>query len=1521
MQRSVLLFLLPGRRWLGLLLLLLTALPALAQPGISSFSPTSGAAGSNVVITGSGFTGATSVRFGELSAVFTVNSASQITAVVPRAASTQLINVTTSAGYSFSSAKFTVTRSSSVTYGQVSSSFAGVSGGTNAAPAVADIDGDGLLDLLVGLGDGTISRYEQTSVNGTAFTALGSLRTSGNAIIDVGTQAAVAIVDFEGNGRFNLVLGRGDGTVSEYEQTSVGAGTFDLVTDNLSGISTTSNVVPGMTDLDGDGYLELLTGKGDGIISHSAQSFVNTDNLYRIDTNFNYLQLSGNAAPFCVDLDGDGLLDILMGVNTGSIYRYEQNATGSYTVSQLSSSFNSISAGTNAKPCVTDIDGDGLLDLLVGRADGTIYRYEQSGTPPAPTITGFTPTSGPVGTAVTVTGTNLGAVTAAQVYGTPGTLIGMPTTTSFTFTVGSGSSTGSIGVTSPGGAITSSGVFTVGTANTAPTNLLLSPGNINENMAGVVGVLTTTDAQGGTFTYTLVTGTGSTDNASFSISGGNLSLTTSPNYEVKNSYAVRVRTTDSGGLWYEKAFTVSINNVVETPSITSFSPTSGTVGTSVTINGSQFQNAGAVTVKFNGTTASGVSVSSNSQLTVPVPSGATTGTISVQNADGTATSSGTFTVVQPAPNTTIVSGPPAIGNNSTVSFQFSSDQSPVEYATSGAPNATYTNNGATPTFGPIPDGTYTLSVAARNTSTGLSDQSPATYAFTIDTQAPVPTLGSFATGSTRTSPIPFTVNFGETVTGFALSDLTVTGGTASNLSGNGSLYSFSVTPTASGNPPVTITVALGANKVVDAAGNNNVAATSVSRTFDTQAPTLVISGPGGTTSTSPLSLTATFSEAVLGFQLSDLTLTRGTASNLSGSGTTYTFDVTPSSAGIVTVSAAAGAAQDLAANNSAASNSYSVTYAPPVTVTGITPTATPTNDGTATFTVTFSGSVTGVTAGSFSLTPSGISGATIAGVTGSGSSRTVTVNTGSGDGTLRLDLSNGAGIAPTVSNAPYTSGTPLTVDRTAPVGTVGSGAPSPTRTAPIPYNVTFSEAVTGFALSDLTVTNGTAGSLSVSGNVYSFSITPTANGPVTVQLEASAVTDAAGNANAVSNTISRIYDNQGPVPTLATTAGSATNSTPFAFTLTFPEAVTGFALNDLTVSGGTAGNLTGSGASYTFTIAPSGSGNLPSTVTVSLAGNRVTDAAGNNNVASNSVVVRYDTQVPTATLSSTAPNPTNAAPIPVTVTFSEVVVNFSLADVTVTNGTAGSLSGSGTTYTFSITPAANGAVSVQVNAGAAQDEAGNDNTASATLSRTFDNQGPTVTLSGPAGSSSNVAAFTVTATFSQAVTGFSLSDLSVSGGTASALAGSGASYSFTLTASGSGTPASTVSVSLPANQVVDGASNGNTASNTLSRSFDTQAPTVTLSTTAPANSGTAAFTVTVLFAEPVTGFALTDLSVSGGTASALTGSGASYSFTLTASGSGNPASTVSVTLPANQVVDGASNGNTASNTLSRSFDT
>jgi lysophospholipase L1-like esterase len=132
-------------------------------------------------------------------------------------------------------------------------------------------------------------------------------------------------------------------------------------------------------------------------------------------------------------------------------------------------------------------------------------------------------------------------------------------------------------------------------ANVAPTDIVLSSTSIAENAGAnaTVATLSSIDANSGdTFTYSLVSGTGSTDNASFTITGSTLTANTNFVLATKSSYAIRVRSTDQGGLYFEKQFTISVTasggggwvlNDVVSGDLSAFNSSAGSVaGTTVT---------------------------------------------------------------------------------------------------------------------------------------------------------------------------------------------------------------------------------------------------------------------------------------------------------------------------------------------------------------------------------------------------------------------------------------------------------------------------------------------------------------------------------------------------------------------------------------------------------------------------------------------------------------------------------------------------------------------------------------------------------------------------------------------------------------------------------------------------------------------------------------------------------------------------------------------------------------------------
>ncbi|HTL24278.1 MAG TPA: Ig-like domain-containing protein, partial [Mycobacteriales bacterium] len=158
-------------------------------------------------------------------------------------------------------------------------------------------------------------------------------------------------------------------------------------------------------------------------------------------------------------------------------------------------------------------------------------------------------------------------------------------------------------------------------------------------------------------------------------------------------------------------------------------------------------------------------------------------------------------------------------------------------------------------------------------------------------------------------------------------------------------------------------------------------------------------------------------------------------------------------------------------------------------------------------------------------------------------------------------------------------------------------------------------------------------------------------------------------ASANSNSVTVVNDNTAPTVTVDQKIGQAdpTNAGPMLWTVTFSEPVTGFDATDLTRGGSSAGGtvaVTGSGASYEISLsAPSNNG----TTTFSVDAAKAQDLAGNNNTASTSTdnSVTYDTVAPAVTVNQKAgqADPTNAAPMLWTVTFSESVTGFDATDL------------------------------------------------------------------------------------------------------------------------------------------------------------------------------------------------------------------------------------------------------------------
>jgi len=358
----------------------------------------------------------------------------------------------------------------------------------------------------------------------------------------------------------------------------------------------------------------------------------------------------------------------------------------------------------------------------------------------------------------------------------------------------------------------------------------------------------------------------------------------------------------------------------------------------------------------------------------------------------------------------------------------------------------------------------------------------------------------------------------------------------------------------------------------------------------------------------------------------------------------------------------------------------------------------PSNSSIVNFLVTFSEAVTGVDSSDFSLFTTNIQGASINGFDGSGNTYTVSVNTGTSDGTIRLDLIDNDSIVNGLGNklgddgaenGSYITGETYSFDKSAPsVISITRQSSNPTLTEIVEFLVTFSEPVTGLDQTDLSVnsTNGASiNTINGSGNLYIVSVN-NGSGVDALRvdlLDDDSITDQAGNklgggGSGNGNYLAGetyIVDRAAPfVTSIICASANPSNSASIDFIVTFSEMVTGvdasdFNLSSANISGASISSINNINPFYILTV---NTGIGIGTISLELSdddsiadavGNRTGGQGGGNGNFVNGEACTIEKSFPTVTsIIRSSPNPSSSANVDFIVTFSESVTGVDPSD-------------------------------------------------------------------------------------------------------------------------------------------------------------------------------------------------------------------------------------------------------------------
>ncbi len=272
--------------------------------------------------------------------------------------------------------------------------------GSGSSPVFVDFDQDGLKDIIVGTNtfyqpfnerDPRLFLYRNTgTATEPSFTLFDEDYLNFSQYASNAWGFAPTFGDLDGDGDLDMMVGYQNGSLFYGENTAGAGNTFQFtITPNYLGIDVGQNSTPTLVDINRDGTLDLVIGERNGNLNYLPNIGTPTNPIFQpvhdaapnnpffgqVDVGIFGFDI-GMSAPIFVDFDGSYTL--FSGSNFGHVYRYdniENNLEGAFNLVDDNYGDN-VRVGEESRISITDIDGDEVLDLLLGNFRGGLNFYQ-----------------------------------------------------------------------------------------------------------------------------------------------------------------------------------------------------------------------------------------------------------------------------------------------------------------------------------------------------------------------------------------------------------------------------------------------------------------------------------------------------------------------------------------------------------------------------------------------------------------------------------------------------------------------------------------------------------------------------------------------------------------------------------------------------------------------------------------------------------------------------------------------------------------------------------------------------------------------------------------------------------------------------------------------------------------------------------------------------------------------------------------------------------------------------------------